>query len=89
MNFENSYMSFRVKFLQYSTYSSKTMKVSGLTFLNETTVTSDRKPHCLTCFYSELSETEVALISIFVSLCNITNIQGTQKPQHISLLYGM
>jgi len=65
------------------------MKVSGLTFLNETTVTSDRKPHCFTCFYSELFETEAAFISIFVSLCNIMNIQGTQKPQHISLQYGI
>lgn len=65
------------------------MKVSGLTFLNEITVTSDRKPYCLTCFYSELSETEIALICMFVSLCNIKNIQGTQKPHHICLLYGM
>jgi len=37
-------------------------------------------------FNSELSETEVAWISIFVSLCDIINVQGTQRPLIISLL---
>jgi len=35
-----------------------------------------------------LSETEVAVIFIFVSLCDIMNVEGTQRPQIISLLYG-